>query len=130
MPLAHETNSQGVGIMYRIIDIPGIFNTLRSHRFGAVTMCLKITIIDSFYRSNAGSTIVCFTDGSPAIRSRGRYDAEITCDISDFSSLLAGAVTFKDLYRLGLADISHERYAGMVDLLFRTAEKPLCLTQF
>lgn len=130
MPLAHEINSQGVGVMYRVTDMQGMFNTLRSHHFGAVTMCLKITVSDSFYGANAGSTIVCFTDGKPVIRSRRPHDAEITLDISDFSSLLVGAVNFMDLYRLGLADISHERYVSMVDRLFRTAEKPLCLTQF
>jgi predicted acetyltransferase len=130
IPLAHETNTQGIGLMYRVIDMRGLFNSLTAHRFGAVTMCLKITVIDSFYPSNADSTIVCFTDGRPRIQKKGLHDVEITLDISDFSSLLVGAVDFKHLYRFGLADISDERHVQAVDQLFRTAEKPLCMTQF
>ena len=129
-PLAHETNTQGIGVMYRVIDIPGIFRSLAAHRFGPVTVCLKITITDSFYTSNSGSTVIFFKDGKPSIPKGKRFDAEIMLDISDFSSLFMGAVDFLHLYRFGLADISHKRFIQTVDRLFRTCEKPLCMTQF
>ncbi len=130
LPLAHETNSQGIGVMYRVIDIPDIFRDLAAHRFGVVSLNLKITVTDSFYPANAGSTVVCFTDGRPSVSKGKRHDAEIIVDISDFSSLITGAVDFRHLYRFGLAEISDEQYIQHVDQLFRIDEKPLCMTQF
>jgi predicted acetyltransferase len=130
LPLAHETNSQGIGVMYRVIDVPGIFRDLAAHRFGTVTLCLKITVTDNFYPANAGSTVVCFTDGRPSVSKGKRYDAEIKIDISDLSSLITGAVDFRHLYRFGLAEISNEQYIQQLDRLFRIDEKPLCMTQF
>lgn len=130
MPLGHETHTQGIGIMYRVSDVRSMFKRLARHRFGAVTMRLKVTVTDSFYPANAGSTLIAFADGVPSVTGRTRHDAEIMLDISDFSSLLVGAVDFRHLYRFGLADISDEQYAPLIDRLFRTPEKPLCTTQF
>ena len=133
MPLAHETNTQGIGVMYRVINIPAMFRFLRKqkHRFGPVSVCLKITVTDSFFPAHAGSTIVQFTDGRPAIaKNAERFDVEIMLDVSDFSSLFVGAVDFTHLYRFNIAGISREDYIPVIDHLFRTAEKPLCMTQF
>ena len=50
--------------------------------------------------------------------------------IAEFSSMLMGLVRFEDLWTYGLADISDSGYVEVVDALFRTDRKPVCLTQF
>jgi predicted acetyltransferase len=128
--VAHETNSQGIGIMYRVIDTRGIFKILRSHNFGNQTCMLKISIHDSFLHENDGSTFIHFIGGKPHLFTRGKHDVEIRLDVSDFSSLIMGVVSFKSLYEYGLAEISHTKYINTVNRIFMADEKPRCTTLF
>ena len=125
----HESNTQGVGLMYRVIDIPGIFTTLSNHSFGEESCKLKITVRDTFLKENEGSTIVNFNKGKASIGDRD-FDVEIAMDISDFSSMIVGAVSFKSLYSYGIASISDESYLNTVNKLFLVEEKPFCITGF
>jgi predicted acetyltransferase len=126
----HESNTQGVGIMYRVIDTPGIFRLLRDHDFGGQDCALKLTIRDSFFPENDGGTIVHFRQGRPTVREDSEYDVEIALDVAEFSSLLMGAVRFTSLYNYGLADISDGHAIDLIDRLFRTRTKPVCTTPF
>ena len=126
----HESNHQGVGIMYRVIDTAGLFRILKGHSFGDQNCRLKISLTDSFFEDNQGSYIVHFVNGKPRVKKAGRYDVEIKLDVSDFSSLVMGAVNFRSLYSYGLAEISDEEYVGTVNRLFLTEEKPRCMTHF
>lgn len=129
-PVYQESNVQGVGVMYRVIDTPGIFKVLGGHNFGGQSCRLKLSIADSFFPENAGSTIVRFENGTPRLSESGDHDVEVALDVSDFSSLLVGAVDFKSLYRYGLADISDPGYVDTVQKLFFTDAKPVCMTSF
>jgi predicted acetyltransferase len=129
--VAHETNTQGVGIMYRVIDTPGIFNVLKNHNFGNQTCKLKIYVEDTFFPSNAGSHVVHFTEGRPRVKGRrAANEVDIRLDVSDFSSLLVGAINFRTLYEYGQAEISHTRYLDTVNRLFLSEAKPRCTTMF
>jgi predicted acetyltransferase len=125
----HESNTQGVGIMYRVIDVPRLFNVLKDHNFGNVTCRLKITLDDSFFPENEGSYVVHFQDGRASINHNGLFDVEIQLDVSDFSSLVVGAINFKHLYEYGLASLSDESYVDSIARLF-AAPKPICFTEF
>jgi predicted acetyltransferase len=131
----HETNVQGVGLMYRVVDVPRIFDLLSKRdfgtpEFGAQTGTLKLTVDDSFLPENAGSLLLQFEGGHLQRLDRGNYDAELHLDIADLSSLLAGTVDFRSLYRYGLAEISSSKYAAIVDRIFAVAQKPMCTTSF
>jgi predicted acetyltransferase len=131
LPLVyHETNTQGVGIMYRVIDTDGLFRLLQGHTFGEQECRLKLTIRDSFYPTNDGSTIVHFTAGRPTVKHDAGYDVEVSMDVADFSSLIMGSVRFRSLYDYGLAEISDQRAVAAIDRLFRTEAKPVCTTPF
>jgi hypothetical protein len=127
---SHETNASGIGLMYRALHVPGLFNTLREHRFGGQTCKLKVTLRDSFLKKDKGSTTVHFIQGKPAVRPRGGHEVEIRMDVAEFSSLLMGVVPFKTLLAYGLAEITKPRYADTVNRLFLTETKPICLTDF
>jgi predicted acetyltransferase len=126
----HETNIQGLGIMYRVINVSGIFERLRERDFGAQTCALKLTVDDSFLPENEGSTLLRFEDGRLRRPRDGRHDAEISLDIADFSSLLVGTVDFRSLVRYGLARISDSRYIDTVRRIFAVDERPVCTTPF
>lgn len=126
----HQSNTQGVGCMYRVIDTTGLFEVLKNHDFGGFSLKLKITLADSFLKQNRGSHIVHFVDGKPRLKKSGDSDSEIRLDVSDFSSLIMGTVDFRSLHTYGLAEISDEKHLATVNQLFMTAVKPSCTTDF
>lgn len=143
----HETHTTGVGLMFRVINVARFFESLPDHDFGGQTVTLQISVEDSFYPANDGKTVVQFTNGRAVVlpsKAAHPTDAEadiardeisIALNVSDFSSLVLGCVPFERLYMYGLAEIVGEAapaaaQVSMVDRLFRTAQKPVCLTAF
>ncbi|HFQ94176.1 MAG TPA: GNAT family N-acetyltransferase [Anaerolineae bacterium] len=125
-----ETNAQGTGIMYRLIDLPRYFTLLREHNFGGQTVRLKVTLADSFYQVNGGSWLIDFADGRARLLESGDCDVEIRLDVAEFSSLIVGATDFRRLMIYGLAAISDRHYIDTVHRLFYTEKKPLCMSSF
>jgi predicted acetyltransferase len=130
----HETNTQGVGLMYRVIDVPGMFERLAGRDFGGQSCTLKLTVEDSLLSENAGSTLLRFERGYVQRLDNGpgeaAHDVEMRLDIADFSSLLAGTVDVTSLHRYGLADLSAPVYIGTLNRLFAVEQKPVCTTGF
>lgn len=111
--------------MFRVIDVPGIFNELRGVNFNGQNAVVEITVKDTFCPENAGSTIVEFADGHPRVSEARTTDAKIDLDISDFSSLLMGSIDVRTLHRLGLAEIQSERELALLDRIFMFGQMPL-----
>ncbi len=137
MPNAfHESNSQGVGLMYRVIDTPRLFTVLQNHNFGGQTCRLKLVLTDSFLPENAGSTPLQFTNGRVTVLDKepegpeNLPDVTLTLDVSDFSSLVLGVVTLHDLHHYGRAHLSNEGWLDGLHRLFRADKKPQCVTAF
>jgi len=126
----HRTNTQGVGLMYRITDIKQLFNQLKKHDFNGLNCRIKLNINDSFYKSNNGSYYLEFKKGVVRFPKEQKHDVEISMDISDFSSMVIGAVTFEKLYEYSLAEISKIEYVETVTNIFKISEQPYCVTQF
>ena len=129
-PIYHQSNLQGVGLMYRIIDTALFFSQLEGHSFNNESIKLKLSIVDNFVQENSKPIIVEFKNGKPMVVGGMNYDAEISMDISDFSAMAMGCVEFRALLRLGLAEISDKGYAETVNNLFKTKDKPICTTIF
>jgi len=128
--LAHESNLQGIGVMYRIIDTPRFFDVLKNHNFNNQTCRMKISINDSFLKSNNRSFIVSFENGKAKILKKGNCEVEIKLNVAEFSSMALGVVDFNTLYDYGLADISDKKYIDTVNSTFLSATKPITTTQF
>ncbi len=129
-PLAHETNIQGVGIMYRVINILHIFDILKDHDFGGQTCRLKISVADNLLNQNKQNVCLQLEKGKAVSISSRKYDVEIRLDIADFSSLLMGVVDFSSLYNYGFAEISNTRFIDTIDRVFHSIKKPICMTVF
>ncbi|MCK4849651.1 MAG: GNAT family N-acetyltransferase, partial [Candidatus Heimdallarchaeota archaeon] len=92
---SQESNIQGLGIMYRIINAQKLFTDLETHNFGNQSISLKLTLKDSFLPSNNGSLIIKFDHGQSQIQDESdSVDAVITLDIKYFSSVFMGVVSF------------------------------------
>lgn len=131
MPVYHSAGSTGVGVMYRVLDLRTVFQALTGTCFNPLSLKLKITLRDPFFRRNQASTPVQFINGRPKVLSSDRAtDCEISLDISDFSSMLMGAVTLESLYTYGLADISDGKYLSDISNLFYIPRAAYCRTLF
>ncbi len=128
--LYHQSNTQGVGLMYRVIDVPRLFEQLADHDFGGQTCRLKLTVRDSFLPENAGSWIVGFENGRARLLSDPTHDIAIELDVAAFSSLIMGTVSFRQLVFYSLAIVSDPAQIETVNRLFHTAQKPICMTSF
>ena len=126
----HESNAQGVGIMYRVIDVPRLFELLAGHNFGGQTLTVQLNLQDSFWPDCAGAWVLCVENGRITLNPNAKPDVEIGLDVAEFSSLIMGATTFRQLLTYGLADISDPAYADAVHALFYTPNKPICHTAF
>ncbi len=126
----HETNAQGAGLMYRVVDVAAIFDLLAERDFGGQSCTLKLTIADSFLAENDGSTLLRFEQGQVQRLEGGTPEVEVRLDIANLSSLLAGTVSFSSLHRYGLAEISDAAYVETVSRIFAVEQKPVCTTAF
>jgi predicted acetyltransferase len=128
--LWHETNTQGMGIMYRVIDVPRLFEVLRERDFGGVDCRLRLNLVDSFYPGNAGSYLLRSVKGKVELVDDVGEECAIEMDVSTFSSLVVGAIDFRRVYEYGMASISDLAYVPLIDRLFHTDQRPMCLTSF
>lgn len=126
----HESNSAGVGLMYRIIHFDKFIEQLSEHSFNHQTVKLAINIIDSFVEENSRRVVINFHEGKAAIIQGDKADVDITIDISDLSSLLMGAIRFQKLYQYGRVEVSKIEKVSQIDRLFSNMPKPLCTTAF
>ena len=119
----HESHTSGVGLMYRVIDVPGFFSKLAQPMFGTEQLTLRLTIRDSFLPENEGSWLIQFSEGRPKIIVDGEAEVSVSMDISDFSSLVMGAVSFRKLYTYGLVEVDAAEAIAKLDRLFFISDK-------
>jgi predicted acetyltransferase len=125
----HQTNTQGVGIMYRLVDVGTFFEALRHHPFGADCR-LRITLDDSFLPENAGSYVFGFRQTGVEPVCEGDEEVEIQLDVADFSSVAMGVVPLQQLVAYGRVEITEPALLDRVTTLFWNGQKPICLTPF
>jgi predicted acetyltransferase len=131
-PVYHESNAQGMGLMYRLIDTGRYFSLLAQHNFGGVNCLLRIKLRDSFFPENDGITTIRFIEGQPRLVEPDEpgLAVEIGINVADFSSVAMGVVPFSRIFDFGRATIGDERDLVTVDTLFHADQKPICLTSF
>lgn len=126
----HESNVQGVGLMYRVIDVPRLFEVLGGHDFGGQSCRLRVELADSFLPENAGVYGVGVENGRFHPVDAATADVSIALDVAEFSALVTGVVGFRQLVEYGLAAISDAQWLDVVHRLFHAAQPPRCLTSF
>ncbi|MCL4868390.1 MAG: GNAT family N-acetyltransferase [Anaerolineae bacterium] len=128
--VCHENAAQGLGAMYRVINARTLFKAMAAHDFGGQTLRLNLSLRDTFLPENDGAFIIQFEQGQAQIALDDRYDVTVRLDIADFSSLVMGAISFRELMAYGLAEISHPQYIPAVHSLFYSEKQPVCFSLF
>src|SRR5262249_20198644 len=125
----HQTNTQGVGIMYRVVDTNTAWAALAGRDFGGETLRLRLHARDGFRPANDLPVTVAFAEGKPPVVGDGQHDVALDLDIAEFSSLLMGAIDLESLYLYGLAEVSDPVWLPQLTRLFAT-RKPITTTPF
>ena len=129
--LWHQTNTQGLGIMYRVIDVARLLAVLGDHDFGGVTTRLRLNLSDTFLPENAGSYRLDIDAGRASLAAADSpAEIELSMDVSDFSSLAVGAVDFARLHAYGRVTLNDDTHAPLLDRLFHANARPWCMTHF
>lgn len=128
--LYHEASAQGLGLMARVVDVPGLFAALKGHNFNGQSVRLRLAIADDFLPENAGDTVLHVANGHAEVVPGGAWDVTLGLHVRDFSSLIVGAVSLAWLTRNGLATTDKPEVLPVLDRLFAWAQKPICLTRF
>ena len=126
----HRTNTSGVGLMYRVINVQQFFQEQALRNFNHVTHTVTFRIKDTFFKENAKEVTVKFLNGKPTVVQGEKAETVINIDIADFSSLVMGVVGFKQLFTYAKVSISNEEHVETLEELFHAKEKPICLTGF
>ncbi|MBV9647236.1 MAG: GNAT family N-acetyltransferase [Candidatus Eremiobacteraeota bacterium] len=121
-PAYHETNVQGAGVMYRVLDPREVFAAFGGRSGGALRVVFDID--DPFLAGGGISRELAFDDGGPLALAR------LTLGVAEFSSLAVGSVGLRSLYELGLAGISDPAAVRRVDRALAAPSPPLCTTRF
>jgi len=127
----HECADSTIGIMYRVLCTEGIFRATPERDFNGVNAKVRFRTRDSFLPANDVAVTVHFKDGKAEVQdSEAEYDVELTLDISDFSSLIVGAVRLRSLWNYGKIELSDDSRLEQLCQLLEVQERPICLTQF
>lgn len=114
--------------MFRISNVAGLFKELEEVNFNDQNIILCINLLDSFLPSNQKKTIIQFEKGYPHVIDDKSItpSLEITMDVSNFSSLMVGAIDVNALCRMGLITLSDPGKLNVLEKLFALSLKPLC----
>lgn len=126
----HESNTAGVGLMYRIVNIERFIEGLDESQFNHETINLAINIIDSFVEENNKRVVITFNEGKAVVSQQKEAEVEMTIEISDLSSLLMGAINFQKLFQYGRVKLNDVNYYQKLVTLFSNRPKPVCMTAF
>ncbi len=129
-PVAHQTAAQGIGIMYRILDLKWFFELAAGHSFGRESFTLTIDLKDDFLPGKTGSTVVRFEEGMAKVQARARPGLRLTIGIDCLTSMLLGCARMRTLYDYGLAEVSDKSAVPLLDEAFRVPRRPICWTAF
>jgi predicted acetyltransferase len=124
-PAYHETNAQGAGVMYRVLDVPRALEALAAGGTSSGrSVWASLAVTDALLSENSEAFDL-------AIEDDGSSDAvSLALDVAEFSSLVVGAVRLRSLYEYGLATVSSPSAVSRLDRLFAVEQPPLCTTSF
>ncbi|MDL2212090.1 GNAT family N-acetyltransferase [Erysipelotrichaceae bacterium OttesenSCG-928-M19] len=122
-----ETNTQLIGIMYKILDVRMAFKQAAHRNYNNVNLAVCFEIKDE--KNLETQTIVAFKGGQIDLDSK-EYDVLVKMSIVDFSSLFVGCISAIGLYKLGLLKLDKPECLEQLDLAFYCQHRPICNTDF
>jgi predicted acetyltransferase len=128
LSLFHESHVVGVGMMVRTIDPHKAIEDMQSRRFGMDQIGVQFTVMDDFL-GKTSEVNVSFRQGH-CVFSDEQPEVKVIIDVSEYSSLLLGSVSFEKLYQYGLISVSDDTYVERLINLFGETKSPFCTVVF
>jgi predicted acetyltransferase len=144
-PAYHQSAVTGVGLMYRLVDVPRGLGAYAAARPGVAgpegdrnrpVPAITLAVTDNFVPENAGRYVLgpdagAGRDaGTDAATRSAETPAILSIDVSALSSLVMGAVSIGELLDLGLGELSDPAARPAVEGLFPRGPGPICYTGF
>jgi predicted acetyltransferase len=129
-PAHHETNTQGLGAMYRAIGVRALVSALSECTFADLDAIVRIDLADPFLPPNAGAYAIRFRAGRPElVDAAPGADVDVAIGVGDFAALVMGSVRLRSLVAYGRVVLSKPNWLRRLDAAF-DADLPQCLTRF
>lgn len=123
-----ETNTQAVGVMYKILDIRKAFEQSSHRNYNHSNLNIRFLIYDEM-KKKAEEIVVGFNNGKVDLNDT-RYDATVKINLANFSSLFLGSTSVTGLYNLGALELDDSDLLEEIDRTFYYPQKPVCNTDF
>lgn len=126
----HESNTAGIGVMYRIISLHKFIETNAERNFNGISLNLCLHLEDTLRSENHGNHHLAFDRGHVRY-SNVTLDNAVKLEISlaDLSALFLGSVDIRTLYRLGRISLEHDK-VELLQELYKVPVKPECISAF
>jgi len=129
-PVYQEVCRTGLGIMYRICNVPGFFADIPKVQFGNLNMNLLVYTVDDFVPENNKSFTLKFENGYCTMVDGAEPDIRLVINIAEFSSVIMGCANLKQLVKYGKARVSDMTKLDELSRAFVLDEKPICVSYF
>ena len=127
-PAVHRVAETGLGIMYRILDVPRAFASLSPVDTPFV---LRVEVEDMFEPAAGGAWAFRFGRYTgPQHDDAALPDATLRIGIADLSSLLTGSLDLRPLVRYRLAALEPAAMLDRVERAFRPDQRPITHRRF
>lgn len=128
----HETKTSGIGLMYKIIDVPKFLLQLPTEHLSGKTYQLGLIVKDSFHSDEPQKWLISYRKGMLTVDEYilNSTDIELEVDITDLSSIAMGSVSVDKLYQYGRLNINKPEDLAVIKQLFSHSQKPICTTAF
>lgn len=123
-----ESNTQAVGLMYKILDVRKAFEQSTHRNYNNSNLNIRFLIYDEMKKQEE-EVIVNFENGKVNIKDK-KYDATLRMNLANFSSLFLGSASVIGLYKLGILELDHLDLLEEIDRTFYYPQKPVCSTDF
>lgn len=128
----HETKTAGIGLMYKLIDVPSFLLQLPTDHLSEASCQVGIIVKDTLHSDEPQKWLLTYAKGKFSVEEYALNSANIEAelDISDLSSLAMGAVDVNKLYQYGRLKINKREGLAVFKQLFSHSQKPICTAAF
>ena len=119
-----QCNTQYLGNMYKILDIPLWFQQTRHRQYPRINLTVQLLI------TGEAPYLVRFQDGHAHLLESGKPDITISLALADFSALFMGVTTVKQLYQLAVLKLDQPALLADLDQLLAIPEPPVCWSDY
>jgi predicted acetyltransferase len=128
--VSHKVAHQGMGMMYRIVDVEAFLTEIsKFQKFNCPDIIIAIAIEDSFREKNQGVYNIRVKNKELTLTKDENNAIPVKMNIADFSSIMMGSAKIRNLFDLGKIECN-KKDLEILECFFNFSKKPECITLF